>query len=641
MAPTRSTTGCLACKTKRKKCDETKPYCLRCQKSRIECPGYIYIQNSNKPHKKLRTLLAPRTVTGQYQAAAHQATPSANAEELEAQLQEQLPLGHELVPSDAAYNVTGSSVALNVGAPSETIDISNNLTSSSSSTGTLQHSSINFNPSHQPEVNIAKPETIPSFPSTSTAAPMTSGQASLLEALFSLGQPPHLDSPQHCAQAITRPTIELLSDMDTSFVSNWPPHDTGRQYDGTSSEGESSWGVADVICTQPVLDRTVKSNALPFVLQSYVTWISRMALEPLRLTRLARDFVFRHFEGGEQSRWIVVLLANTCSRVGSVYLVETTPSHLLSMLQQAVRRRLAAVKSLPGPKEAELVQALDCAIETLLIHIYASHLSEAMTLRHEAAPIFRQLCSEPPGAPINLNLLLQHPLHCLRHYAEIDITFSVVTDMPTLFRYDVAIADSQHSELYRANQGDGIIQWRIGLPNQLILSFAKMKSMHQDQFTPNGQTVALLERDLRELLPFSGPSSDRFLAVMRSVVQECWRQAAFIYLYMAVCGDPCDTSRVKRAFKRYSRLLRATKPGRLPDEFLILTLLLVSPAAEQKSDRETIRQRILGLYRRSKAVRDSCIGMLVIEDFWARADAEGRPTTWSDVAVSRKRMAGI
>ncbi|CAE6493193.1 unnamed protein product [Rhizoctonia solani] len=366
-----------------------------------------------------------------------------------------------------------------------------------------------------------------------------------------------------------------------------------------------------------------------------------MALEPLHLTRPARDFVFSHFEDGEQSRWIVILLANIGSRIGSVNLAEATPSHLLSMLQKAVWRRLAAVKSLPSPRQPQLVKALDCAIETFLIHVFASSLSEAMALRQEAAPIFRQLCQEPPGAPINLHSLLQHPLDCLRHYAEIDITFSVVSGMPTLFQYEVTIASSQYSNPYQASQGEGIIQWLHGIPNQLLLSFAKMKSMHQDGVTPNRETITLLERDLQEFPSFSGFSSDRFLAIIRCVVQECWRQAAFVYLYMAVCGDPCNTPRVKQAFKRYLRLLQGTKPGRLPDEFLILTLLLISPAAEQKSERETIRQRILGLYTHSKTLRDNCVGIFVIEDFWARADAEGRPTTWSDVVMSRKRVVGI
>ncbi|KAK6197083.1 fungal-specific transcription factor domain-containing protein [Scheffersomyces amazonensis] len=37
---TKSRNGCLTCKKKRLKCDETKPECLNCQKKNIECGGY-------------------------------------------------------------------------------------------------------------------------------------------------------------------------------------------------------------------------------------------------------------------------------------------------------------------------------------------------------------------------------------------------------------------------------------------------------------------------------------------------------------------------------------------------------------------------------------------------------------------------
>ncbi|KAH7338274.1 hypothetical protein B0J17DRAFT_417992 [Rhizoctonia solani] len=128
---------------------------------------------------------------------------------------------------------------------------------------------------------------------------------------------------------------------------------------------------------------------------------------------------------------------------------------------------------------------------------------------------------------------------------------------------------------------------------------------------------------------------------MRSVVQECWRQTAYVYLYMAVCGDPCDTPRVKEAFKRYMRLLHGIKPGRLPDEFLILTLQLMALAAQRKRDRESIRQRILGICARGRTLRANNNAIRTIEDFWARADAEGIALVWSDVALSRKRVLGI
>ncbi|KAH7345547.1 hypothetical protein B0J17DRAFT_42801 [Rhizoctonia solani] len=276
----------------------------------------------------------------------------------------------------------------------------------------------------------------------------------------------------------------------------------------------------------------------------------------------------------------------------------------------------------------------------MLIHFHASPFSETVTLRQEAAPLFRQLCSDPPEAPIDLYSLLQHPLGCLWRYAYIDILFSVTSDMPTLFRYEVSIPSIQRSNTYGASQGDGIIQWLHGIPNQLVLLFAHMKSLQGDGLTPDGDTVVSLERAIHELPPFDGSSSDRFLAIIRSVVQECWRQAALIYLYMAVCGDSSDTPRVKEAFRRHMRLLNGTTPGRLPDEFLLVTLQLISPAAQRQRDREVLKQRTLGLYTRDRTHVATSSFLFVMGDIWARADAEDRPIMWSDVAVSQKRLLG-
>jgi hypothetical protein len=36
----RSKTGCITCRRRKKKCDETKPACLHCQKNNVHCEGY-------------------------------------------------------------------------------------------------------------------------------------------------------------------------------------------------------------------------------------------------------------------------------------------------------------------------------------------------------------------------------------------------------------------------------------------------------------------------------------------------------------------------------------------------------------------------------------------------------------------------
>ncbi|KAH7338717.1 hypothetical protein B0J17DRAFT_767788 [Rhizoctonia solani] len=635
MTSTRSNTGCFACKSKHKKCDETKPHCLRCQKSRIECPGYTYIQDPNNPNRKPRTLPAPRTRVVQSRATVHQGT----TEESSLQPQRQLPLDYDPVTSQASYSVPGNSEVTSIGIPCGMTDTSNWWTSSSSLSGSLGHPPPDFSASHRLGLNTANPHPFMPPPGTSAATPLTCGQASLLEALFSLGQPPGVDpSPQHAL-----PSIRWSPDPSISSVSSSSPPDIDQQDDIAIHEDEDPQGVVSVIYRELVLDKTAKTNALPFVLQAYAMWTTQMALEPSEMMGVARDFVFSHFEDGEQSRWIVALLANVGIWMGSGELMEAGPNPRFSALQTAVLRRLGAVKTLFHPKRPELVTVLNFALETLIMHFYISPLIEVVIIRQEAAPIFRLLCQAPPNAPINLPSLLVHPLSCLRQYAHTDILFSLIIDMPTLFRYEVAIPGSPPFNPYQtasAIQGDGVLQWRHGMPNHLILLFARMISVRSDGFPPNGETIASLERDIRELQPFDGSSSDPFLFLMRFIVQECWRQVAFVYLYMAVCGDTSGTPRVKENFKRFIKLLKGIKPGRMPDTFLMLPLLVISPAAQRQPDREVIRQRTLGLHKRGQAFRANNDIACVVEDYWARADAEERPIMWSDIAVSRRRVLG-
>ncbi|KAH7345552.1 hypothetical protein B0J17DRAFT_42867 [Rhizoctonia solani] len=186
MAFARSTTGCLACKTKRKKCDETKPHCLRCQKSHIECPGYIYVQNPNKPNGKLRTVPAPRTALGRSQATEHYEALLVVTEGPGIQSQAQLAQGKDLVTTDASCSVTSSSVAPNTRTLSESHDMPNVGVSSSSLDDSLQHSSIDYNISHELVVKTTIPDPIRPPQSMSAGTPMTSGQVSLLNRYYSL-----------------------------------------------------------------------------------------------------------------------------------------------------------------------------------------------------------------------------------------------------------------------------------------------------------------------------------------------------------------------------------------------------------------------------------------------------------------------
>ncbi|CAE6451372.1 unnamed protein product [Rhizoctonia solani] len=213
-------------------------------------------------------------------------------------------------------------------------------------------------------------------------------------------------------------------------------------------------------------------------------------------------------------------------------------------------------------------------------------------------------------------------------------------DIPMLFRYDCTPQNTEPDCAVGDARSDAGPQWFHGTPERFIAIFSKINAMREDKWVPTPEIVAVFERGIQDFRPTQDSSPHSFLSVTRLVVQECWRQVAYVYLYMGLCGDSSDTPRVKRAFRQFMKLLDGTKPGRMPDEFLVMNIILIAPAAQKNRDREIIRKRIQGVRDtgRNHGINDN---MNMIENYWARADAEGRALTWSDIAHARRQVVGI
>ncbi|KDN40052.1 hypothetical protein RSAG8_08373, partial [Rhizoctonia solani AG-8 WAC10335] len=52
LAIIRSINGCLTCKNRKKKCDETRPICTRCINGDFECLGYDHLATPKGPRRR-------------------------------------------------------------------------------------------------------------------------------------------------------------------------------------------------------------------------------------------------------------------------------------------------------------------------------------------------------------------------------------------------------------------------------------------------------------------------------------------------------------------------------------------------------------------------------------------------------------
>ncbi|KAG8689225.1 hypothetical protein FRC11_003689, partial [Ceratobasidium sp. 423] len=483
------------------------------------------------------------------------------------------------------------------------------------------------------DVTFADQAQLVSPPSGVEPTSLTPGQASLFQDLLSLAS---LPLPSSCR-------TPSASNKSTSISPSWLSPEAESDKADSEADDEDPEGAIMIISRMPALDPNVESNALPFVLQNYAAWISLRAFEPLKMTGFARDLVFNHFGGGEESRWTLTLLANIGGTLARTNDMGQQHMTMLSALQNSVFRQAATTGAVVpnNIRRNESIILLETALEAISVHFYVSPVPQAEGLRRAVAPIFRRLCPDLPGTPINLSTLTNQPLFCLRHYAHLDILMGALAGFPMMFRYDTTpSSDELIYEWILEIQVNTSPQWLIGIPDRMVFVLARINSLREDGAVPPPGVVSEIENEIRGFRPFQSSSHDSFLMVTRLMVQECWRQVAYIYLYMALCGESSEGTRVRSALKRLMNLVNGTKPGRFPDDLVAASFMMACPAARRPVDRQTLIKRIGG---QSTGSREGGImdNIRLIEDYWARADAEGRPVVWSDVIISRLRVVGM
>ncbi|KAH7345475.1 fungal-specific transcription factor domain-containing protein, partial [Rhizoctonia solani] len=246
------------------------------------------------------------------------------------------------------------------------------------------------------------------------------------------------------------------------------------------------------------------------------------------------------------------------------------------------------------------------------------------------------------GKTLNLANILVEPNSNLQHFATIDIMRSVTTGLPTYFRYEVPFTLELCDQMYYSQkQGNHSAQWLYGLSEQFILLFAWINSLCETPgASENAELITWIESQISQIKIAIDESGDPMLRIGRMVVQECWRFAVMIYLYMVLCKANAYDPRVIRTQKGFMRLVRGVKPGRNPDAHLFVTMVVAGVAAHEERDRDTLRQRIHGVRECAERGTTSNDVMRGLEDVWGRTRNEGRPAVWSDLRIASLSITG-
>ncbi|KAF8758448.1 hypothetical protein RHS01_02261 [Rhizoctonia solani] len=254
----------------------------------------------------------------------------------------------------------------------------------------------------------------------------------------------------------------------------------------------------------------------------------------------------------------------------------------------------------------------------------------------EIAAIFRYACPDLPGKPVNLPKIMLGTDTSLQWFACMDITHGALTGKPTYFQYDVpfSLHLCEQTPSYQSFQSI----YRI--PNQIIMFFAWVNSLCETPRTGDSrEMVAWAEEMLPQIKFTAGESGDPLLRLGRIAVQECWRFAAYIYLYMTLCRADAHDPRVVRAQRGLMRLIKGMKQGRNPDLFLA-PMAIAGVVAWRDNDRAIIRRRYSSIRECSSqgTMLNECV--MQLEDIWKRTREENRPAVWSDLRIAFRRVTG-
>ncbi|CAE6490273.1 unnamed protein product [Rhizoctonia solani] len=681
--------GCITCINSRKTCDETRPRCQRCTKTGIDCGGYGDMEQESSKFAK-RRLRPPSTSEVADRAAELSSPPPPGLSSYRARRDatRTTPLSDSMGSSGTINSDSETSVGTLPGGslglfrrPSTTgpyqdfrgeLDTEQHAKTAPPLTLKMKSPTvIEIIDLTGPQPDIAETQHLPPSPSSilphhwmpnsynppiafpaahesmslavsPPPAKLTPGQASLFEALFSLAQASETSflSPQ----SYSTPTPHLSSASSSSnSMSPWPSPDVDDDTSDTSDDDDRD-SAKQIWCSSPVMDSSIPTNSLPYVLQSYANWLNYTTFEPLKLVYPTKECVIAKFGSSQESRTKIILIANAMSMLRRTR--NPRGVSLVSMLASQVHETVTMFRSqsrvTPGSEQQNARAALDHIVEILGVQLYSSPLSAVIRLLEDTAPVFRSACPEPLTQLVNLPDLLLGPWVHLRYFAVTDITLSITTGRPMFFRYEVEFSLDLCERMIQRKVNFGLT-WMHGMPDELVLLFAWMNNLREEAQLGthiHEEIIYRLEADIKGLQIVPGQTADPMLKVARLVVQECWRQVAYIYLYMALCGAYAQDPRVEKAIKAFMRLVNGTAPGRNPDAFLVVPAVIAGIAAIKPKDRETLRTRLSGLpeCKPGTSRHDS---LRILEDVWARTTGEGRAPVWEDLRVGCMRVSGL
>ncbi|CAE6360091.1 unnamed protein product [Rhizoctonia solani] len=563
----RSRHGCLTCRRKRKKCDERRPLCSRCDRTLSHClwPARPFPDSFLDAHG-----ISDTTTLDLADVRTNDSTGTST-----------------IAPLSQPYLQLGKS-------PSMVDSVLCDFTA-------LAKSTQKANP-----LSMGLP-----FPPFSGISSIVGPS---INAPTSCYVTPNLEDTKSTATRMW----EYAQDFRPQII--WPPPEGLEKCDELDPEG------AIPIFRQSVTTLTQKASPEPLfqdVCYFYSTFLTRIFYDYALIPGSLAKWIYQRFNTSNTSKYAML---GTAALFRSDYEMSVMTAswracakELYSLSIRQLTRDLEDNQLSPREKLTGLVEIMNYEYHSGRLSDYYSH----GTL---AVPLVKAILGTDTLDLLNIRGI---DMFDVNFWAWCDILDSMATSRPTWFKYETDLdrAARPGTEESGACEDKGI-EWIYGCPNIVAILLARTSSLRhakisEEERQSQGVDLEKLIRNW-QLRPLGANNS--LLRVTRVGAQEVWRHAGILYVHHAILKSNSSHPSVRESVKNIIKIASTLQPGGTPDSFLAVPYFLAGFYATTQNDRYTLRSRLIssgnGYFLRNLASN--------LDELWRETDSTGRLASWSE-----------
>ncbi|GAB1522765.1 hypothetical protein RhiTH_005888 [Rhizoctonia solani] len=272
------------------------------------------------------------------------------------------------------------------------------------------------------------------------------------------------------------------------------------------------------------------------------------------------------------------------------------------------------------------------------------HSSSIYKVLRTATPTFLQMVYADPKlwsesrdlTSIPLGQIVTSTHHALSHFALTDSLSAMAFGLPQQVEYDTID--------YIPTSCPVPFEWGHSTPAIFQVLLADINACRDKQLG------ARTWKDLEQQLLAWEAQSDYYNASWETwmisawfAVQESWRLALLVYLYMAVCGRPSDDGEVQVCTQQIFEVISMVKQpvSSKVSVPLFVQYLMAGICAQSESQRTLARNRLSTVSETRLWLMRGRDFVPVLEHLWQGVAANGQPVRWSDYLASREAVLPV